>query len=310
MSNIKMLLLTCLVALGMFSSCKKDENDMVTEKSIGTLVAENQNLTLLKAAVVRAGLLETLSGNGTFTVFAPDNAAFQAAGLGTEAAINAVPVEDLKKIVLYHVLGQRYASGAIPDGTNELSSVENINTYVTKNMNGVFVNGAKVTTADVTASNGVVHIVNKVLMPPSGNIVALAQSNPDLSLLVAAVLRASEGTTNVASVLSGNGPFTVFAPTNAAFQAAGFPDAAAIQAADPNTLAGILTYHVIAARVFSSDLSEGAMPATVNGGTVTITLSGGAKVKGAGNTTASNITATDMMATNGVVHVVDAVLLP
>ena len=292
----------------MLVSCKKEE--AVPAKTIATLVTENSNLSLLRAAVVRAGLVETLSGQGTFTVFAPDNSAFAAAGLGTEAAINAVPEATLRQIILYHVLAQEYASGSIPSATTELATAAQANAYVTKNSNGVFVNGAAVTTADIDAQNGVVHVINKVLMPPPGNLVQLAQANANLSFLVAAVVRASQGNTNVAAVLSGTGPFTVFAPTNTAFQNAGFSTIESIQQADPNTLASILTYHVVGARVFSSDLTEGAKPATLNGASVTITLTGGAKVKGNSNNTASNITSTNIVASNGVVHVIDAVLLP
>lgn len=305
--HIKVFMLASMLFL-MLSSCKKDE--AVPAKTIAALVTENANLSLLRTAVVRAGLVETLSGQGTFTVFAPDNNAFAAAGLGTEAAINAIPEATLRQILLYHVLGQEYISGNIPSATTELTTAGDARVYVTKNSNGVFVNGSAVITADVDAQNGVVHVINKVLMPPPGNLVQLAQSNPNLSFLVAAVVRASQGTTNVAGVLSGAGPFTVFAPTNTAFQNAGFATVEAIQQANPNTLASILTYHVIGARVFSSDLTEGARPATVNGANVTITLAGGAKVKGNTNTTASNITATDIVASNGVVHVIDAVLLP
>lgn len=294
-------------------SCNDNDDEEMSadnSKTIATLVIENPNLSLLKTAVVRAGLVETLSGNGTFTVFAPTNEAFQAAGLSTEAVINAVPVETLKNILLFHVSSQKYPAASIPNGTTELTTASSQKSYVTKNSAGVFVNGAKVTTADVNASNGVVHVIGKVLMPPTGNIVQVAQGNSNLTYLVAAVLRASEGSTNVASVLSTTNGLTVFAPSNQAFINAGFPTIASIQAANPNTLANILTYHVIAARVFSSDLTEGAMPTTVNGGKVTVTLSGGAKVKGNSNTTASNITATDILATNGIVHLIDQVLLP
>lgn len=303
-----------LFALSFFIfSCDDNDDDkmMQSEKSIAALVTETPNLSLLKTAVVRAGLAETLSGSGTFTVFAPTNEAFAAAGLGTEAAINAVPVETLKNILLYHVLSQKYPAANIPNGTTELTTASNSKTYVTKKSAGVYVNGsAMVTTADINASNGVVHVINKVLMPPSQNIVQLAQGNTNLSYLVAAVTRASQGSTNVAQVLSTTNPLTVFAPTNQAFIDAGFATTDAIMAADPATLTSILTYHVIGARVFSSDLTENAMPTTLNGGKVTITLTGGAKVKGNGNTTASNITAVDIMATNGVVHVIDRVLLP
>jgi len=148
------------------------------------------------------------------------------------------------------------------------------------------------------------------LLPATGTIVQTAIANPNLSLLVAAVLRASQGTTNVAAVLSSAGPFTVFAPTNQAFINAGFADTSAINAADPNTLTSILTYHVIAGRIFSSDLVNGETPATVNGETVTILLTNGPQVKGQSNSTPSNIIATDILTTNGVVHVIDQVLLP
>src|SRR6185437_12408757 len=152
---------------------------------------------------------------------------------------------------------------------------------------------------------GVIHVIGNALMPPSGNIVQMAQADTSLSYLVAAVLRA-----NLQGALSGNGPFTVFAPTNAAFRSAGFPTIASIQAAPSATLTSILTYHVIGARVFSSDLSNGLQASTLNGGKVTIGLTSGATVKGNGNSSPSNIIATNIVATNGVVHVIDQVLLP
>ncbi len=302
-----LLLTVCLI------SCD-DNDDMVMDnsgKSITDLVSENSNLSLLKVAVVRAGLAQTLAADGTFTVFAPSNAAFQAAGLGSEAAINAVPVDQLKSILMYHVAMQKYASADIPAGATDISISNNQKLHLTKNSSGVYVNAAQVTTADVMARNGVVHIINKVLMPPTNNIVQAAQGNPNLSLLVAAVTRASQGTTNVASVLSNaNASLTVFAPTNQAFINAGLTSEAVINAMNPDTLANILTYHVINAKIFSTDLTDGAMPTTLNGSKVTISLSGGARVKGNSNTTASNITAKDMVVTNGVVHVIDQVLLP
>lgn len=308
---LKVMFSFLALSLIVLSCDDNDDDDMTqTDKNIATLVSERSDLSLLRAAVTRANLGATLSGSGSFTVFAPTNDAFTAAGLGTEAAINAVPVETLRNILLYHVFTQKYAAANIPSGTTELTTASNSKAYVSKKSNGVYVNGAMVTTADINASNGVIHVINKVLMPPAGNIVQVAQGNSNLSFLVAAVVRASEGSTNVASVLSTTNGLTVFAPTNQAFINAGFTSIASIQAANPNTLANILTYHVISARVFSSDLTEGATPATLNGANVTITLSGGAKVKGNGNPSASNITSTDIMATNGVVHVIDRVLLP
>jgi uncharacterized surface protein with fasciclin (FAS1) repeats len=111
-------------------------------------------------------------------------------------------------------------------------------------------------------------------------------------------------------LLSGTGPFTVFAPVNQAFINAGFPTIASIMNASPDALTPILAYHVIGARVFSSDLSDGMTPTMLSGGATTISLIGGAKIKGNGNATASNIVKTDILCTNGVIHVIDGVLLP
>jgi uncharacterized surface protein with fasciclin (FAS1) repeats len=284
---------------------------MSGDETITEVVVKNSSFSLLETALVHAGLTGVLEGAGPFTVFAPNNDAFVAAGLDTDAKIKAIPVETLKKILLYHVIGQRIPASGIATGSNSpVKTAANLDVFVTKNATGVFVNGASVLQADVMASNGVIHVINTVLMPPAGNIVEAAQANPNFSFLVAAVLRASQGSTNVAQVLSGQGPLTVFAPTNQAFMNAGFANVAAIQAADPAVLTSILTYHVVAARVFSSDLTEGAKPATVNGATVGISLAGGAKVKGNKNTTASVIAPANMVTTNGVIHVIDQVLMP
>ena len=129
-------------------------------------------------------------------------------------------------------------------------------------------------------------------------------------MISVSVLRASEGSVKVAEVLSGAGPFTLFAPTNDAFRKAGFPDVASINKAKPDDLLSILTYHVISGRIFSSDLVDGQMPTMLNGKTTTISLNGFPRIKGLGNNVAVRITDTNTVATNGVVHTIDRVLLP
>jgi uncharacterized surface protein with fasciclin (FAS1) repeats len=311
------------VSVLVLASCRNNDDEVTPtpEPTIAEIAAGNPDFSLLVAAAAKVSnetsvnVLNLLSDpNQRLTVFAPNNAAFAAAGFANVAAIQAASAETLLAVLSYHVLTSVVPASAVPAGPNAavptFDGVRQV--FATRNSAGVFINGIRVTTADINASNGVIHVVERVLLPPAGNIVEVAQGNPDFSLLVAAVLRASQGTTDVAAVLSGTNPFTVFAPTNAAFQAAGFADVAAINAADPNTLAGILTYHVVNGRVFSSDLSNGATPATLAGATVTINLQGNsARVTGQGNGgEASNITATNIMATNGVVHVIDRVLLP
>lgn len=301
-----------LLALSIIS-CNKDDDPQPTptDPTLAEVAASDTSFSFLLAAATRAGLADELAGPGPLTVFAPTNNAFRTAGFATQADVESADAAVLGAILTYHIIAGKVEAADVPVGPNAAVTVLSGGTvYTTVNSNGVFVNGVEVVTADVAASNGVIHVIEKVLIPPSGNIVETAVASADFTYLVAAVLRASEGATDVAAVLSGTGPFTVFAPTNQAFINAGFATIADIEAADPDDLAAILTYHVIAARVFSSDLTDGAMPATVNGGTVEIGLSGGATVTGASNSTASNIVATDIMATNGVIHVIDQVLLP
>ena len=145
-------------------------------------------------------------------------------------------------------------------------------------------------------------------MPPSQNLVQLAQSNANLSTLVAAVLQLGEPTI---TTLASGGPFTVMAPTNQAFaNLLVARNKTSLPEIDNGLLAAVLTYHLIPGRVFSYNLSEGLEAPTVQGGKLKFSLMGGPKVKGNGNTSASNIIAVDILGTNGVVHVIDQVLLP
>ncbi len=304
------LILPLMVGI-LFSSCKKSEQ---VPKTIYQAIASDPDYSYLTAAINKANLQSALNGDEKtqLTLFAPNNSAFISAGFKSPSDLLSLPDSTLKQLLLYHVLGTKVESSQIPEATNTpVTTLNGQPVYATRTGDGkVYINGVSVVKADIQFSNGVIHRINRVLFPAIGTIVETAIANPDLSYLVAAVLRASEGATDVAAVLSGPGPFTVFAPTNQAFINAGFATTADINNADPNVLASILTYHVIAARIFSCDLTDGAMPVTLNGGTVTISLAGGATVKGKGNSTASNIVATDIVATNGVVHVVDQVLLP
>lgn len=305
----KTLLLFLAIAFSLvgITSCKKDE--VQVSKTITQTVVDGADFTLLEAAVVRAGLADALA-KGSLTVFAPTDAAFKAAGFADVAAINNTPVATLQAVLQYHVIGSKVTASAIANADNQATTMlSNQTAYITKNASGVSINGATVTQADLLASNGVIHVIDAVLLPTTLNIVGLASANANLSYLVAAVTRAGSGVVNA---LSGAGPLTVFAPTNSAFIAAGFPTIASIQAADPTVLANILTYHVVAARAFSTNLTNGAALTTVQTGKVTVNITGKTvSVTGKSNgTNASNVTIANLLASNGVVHVIDRVLLP
>ena len=287
-----------------FSSCKKDD-PAPAPKTITDIVTSDPNFSLLKQAVTRAGLGNTLA-SGTLTVFAPDNAAFAAAGINS-AAIDALPIADLTAVLTYHVLGAKVASSGVP-ASDTVKTVQGQNLYASKNANGVFVNGIKVKTADVQAANGVIHVISSVLFPPSDNIAELAGATADLSLVLAAAIRAG-----LAGALTSPGKYTVFAPTNAAFAAAGFPDVASINNADPAVLGPIVKAHVLTTNVFASDLIQGAVVNTLQTGkSLTVgTTPPSVKITGSASP-ASNIVVpdgVDIIATNGVIHVIDRVLL-
>ncbi len=306
------------IAVGTLSitSCKKDEEPTPVPpepNTITKIVVDGANFSFLEAAVVKAKLDGTLKGAGPFTVFAPTNAAFQAMGFANEAAVTATDETTLKNILLYHVLGSKVESGAIATATNSnVGTLATKDIFVTKSAAGVFVNGAKVTTADVQATNGVIHVIDAVLDVPTALIPSVVQTK--YTFLYAAVVKASSAPSatnpDLAAVLSGAGPFTIFAPTNAAFIAAGFPDIAAINAAPVATLNNIIRLHGFGARIYSNQLTNGASPATIQGATLTFSdVPTAPKVKGPGGTAAS-ITKVNIMANNGVIHEIDKVLLP
>jgi uncharacterized surface protein with fasciclin (FAS1) repeats len=286
-----------------FSSCDKDDDPVTQPKTITDIVVEDANFSVLEAAVVKANLAAALS-TGTLTVFAPDNAAFAASGI-TEATINSLSVAAVDSILKYHVLGAKVEASGVP-ASDTVKTLLGLNLYASNNANGVFVNGIKVKSANVAASNGVIHVIEKVLIPPTQTIAGIAAGNPDFSFLVAAVVKAG-----LLDAISKPGKYTVFAPTNAAFNAAGFNSVADINNASTDLITTVVKYHVLATNVFASDLTAGATPATIQGGTLTVGLTPAANVKVTGSAqAASSVTTANIVATNGVVHVVDKVILP
>ena len=286
------------------TSCK-DDKPVTQPQTINDIVNSNADFTILKAAVSKAGLNAALS-TGTLTVFAPDDAAFAASGV-TLATINSLSAADLANILTYHVVAANVTAANVP-ASDTVKSLQGKNLYASKNANGVFVNGSRVKTADIAASNGTIHVISSMLTPPTQTIAQIATATPELSLLLTAVDKA-----NLATAVSSAGKYTVFAPTNAAFAAAGFPDAASINAAPDATIAAVVSAHVLGTNVFASDLINAATVNTIAPG-VTLTVgTSPASVKITGSASAvSNIivpSGVNIIATNGVVHLIDRVML-
>jgi uncharacterized surface protein with fasciclin (FAS1) repeats len=303
MMKASMFRLSILAIASLFlvtASCSDDEPNTPPAPSVTDLVVNDPNFSILEAAVVKAGLANTLATANPITVFAPNNAAFNASGI-TEAVINSLPVSRVDSILKYHVLGAFVTSTSVPV-SDAVTTLLGTRLFASRNTNGVFVNGIRVSAADIEASNGVVHVIDRVLIPPTQSIAAIASADTTFSILVQAVARVG-----LVPTLSGPGKYTVFAPTNAAFRAAGITDVNAMPLA---TLETVVRYHVLGTNVFASDLTNGATPTTLQGGNLLVNLSP-ARVKiGTSSQPSSNIAVADITATNGVIHVIDRVLLP
>jgi len=319
MKNIsKVIKLSFLAIVASFSfSCSDDDNNMTSNnQSITDIASRNSDLTVLVGALIRTDLAQTLDQPGTYTVFAPTNAAFSSfLTANGYASVDDVPVAALKEILLNHVVVGNYPSSALSTGyiktlakggassTNTLSMFVNTTSGVT--LNGV----ADVSTANITASNGVIHIVDAVIGLPT--VVTHALANPNFSTLVAALTRSDQP--DFAGILSGtaNSPFTVFAPTNTAFS--GLLTELSLSSLNDipqGTLENTLKYHVVTgANVLAADLTNNMMVTTFQGQSFTITTTGGAKITDANNRI-SNIVAVDVQASNGVIHALDKVILP
>jgi uncharacterized surface protein with fasciclin (FAS1) repeats len=303
-----LFLLGGLVALS-FTSCK-------TEKNVVGIAEDDARFTTLVSALNRAGLVSVLEGDGPFTVFAPTNEAFTAFLTANNfASINDVPVPVLTQVLLNHVVVGEVLSTDLATGyinTEAYYGVEmskKLSMYVNVSAAGVRLNGvATVTQPDLRGTNGVVHVVDAVIGLPT--VVTHAAANPNFTSLVAAVSR-GDLSQNYVNVLSGAGPFTVFAPTNDAFAslltALNFPTLADVPAA---LLEGVLLYHVVGGNVRSGDLSNGQVVPTLNGSSFTVIINGTNVTLDTGNATNVAVVATDVQCANGVIHVVDQVMLP
>ncbi len=291
----------------------------------------NKNFSILTEAVVTANLVDTLiKKSANYTLFAPNNNAFEAAGI---TSLDGLTASDLTPILTYHVLGSEVFGDGLP-ATGSAVPTLNGDLYLSINGDGVFINGlTEVSTATLSGEaldydNGVVHIIDRTLVPASDNVVEIAvaaseaMEDAEFGQLVAALtaVENDESTADLITILNGEGPFTVFAPTDEAFESlyelAGVEDfSELLTAVGIETIEAVLKYHVAEARLFSTDLPN--LPNntittlggdfTLNLSSLTITDADASLQLGSEN---AMIVDTDLLATNGVIHVINEVLLP
>ena len=304
MKYFKRFLLSAVIT-GLIVSCNDKDNPPVRD-SFDTKIKANSDLSILAAAIEKAKLTTFTTGPGPFTLYAPNNAAFNAMGINSAADLNLLDSNLLTTIMTYHIQTGARTSYEIPVGPNgTIATISGYNLYASKTATGdAYINGAKLVQKDIFTSNGIMHIINKVLLPPLNTTLINLGLNPNTKLFLQAINKAA-----VTSSFTGN-PITVFAPTNAAMTAAGYDSVsiANASAATITTLANIIKYHVVGSRIFTNDLKDGNLK-TLQGTNVVISA-GGTKIKGTTNPAAFNFTITNIVSSNGVLHVIDGVLIP
>lgn len=307
MRKFQLLIVALAASVTIFASCSKDEDNTPApseSKNIVQTASSDSRFTILTAALTKAGLTGALEGTGPFTVFAPTNDAFTAlfAQLGING-IDDLTAGTLTPILLNHVISGKVMAADVATGyaatLNTSAPGNNAVKIFIEKTSGVKVDGSNVIIADVAASNGVIHAIDQVIMP--ANVVKHALNNSNFSILVQAVVKA-----NLVDALNATGPYTIFAPTNDAFNALfASLKVDGINSLTAEQLTPILLYHVVSGNVVSSQVTSGMVP-TLNGKDLTVLVNNtGVKLNGS-----TSVIATDVQGTNGVIHVIDSVLLP
>lgn len=254
----------------------------------------------LAAALKAADLIDVLTGDGPFTVFAPTDAAFAKLPAGTvETLLKPENKAQLRAVLLYHVVpGNAMAKDVVGKKAWATANGQQLN--VETRGENVMIDGARVTSADIAASNGVIHVIDAVILPETKTIPQVADAAGSFGTLLAAVKAAG-----LSDTLSGEGPFTVFAPTDEAFAALGTTVQDLLKPENKAKLASILTYHVVSGRVFAAQAKDLKEATTVNGQTVKIESKWGKVMVGG-----AEVVTADIDASNGVIHVINKVLIP
>jgi uncharacterized surface protein with fasciclin (FAS1) repeats len=315
----KLKIITAIIALASITfSCNEEPPKLNTaindvDLSMMGILKGNPIFSQLVKSIEITELTETLQKAQPVTLFAPTNDAFVAfLKANSYKTINDVPKEVLKQIILNHALKGQIIEKELKTGyvktlaTSPTSGTNNISMYI-NNSSGIVLNGiCKVTSTNITRPNDFIHVVDQVIYLPT--VVTHAQANPNFTSLVDNLKKIVEP--DLVAALSGAGPFTVFAPTNAAFTALDAELRGGIAGVSIPNLTKVLQYHVANGNVLASSLQEDQVVATREvPQTFKIKLVGGAKIEDASNRII-NITATDVQCANGVIHVLDKVLLP
>lgn len=288
-------------AMAQCSSSANAKSSNYGGKDIVDIASSAGQFNTLVTAVKKAGLVEALKSDGPFTVFAPTDEAFAKLPKGTlDELLKPENRSQLQAILKYHVISGKLDAAHVVSSKGA-TTLNGQRVDFSAAGGGVMVDNARVVKTDIKASNGVIHVIDAVILPSSKNIVETAQAAGSFSTLLTAATKAG-----LAGVLSDGGPFTVFAPTDDAFGK--LPEGtlqSLLRPENKDTLVAILKYHVVSGRIYSNDALTAGKAQTLQGEKIAIAQYGGtARVNDA------TLIATDLDASNGVIHVIDRVILP
>jgi len=296
------------------SGCVKNSNinsTTPTDTTISGLIATISNLTVLSSAVNAVDLDTLLSKPGPYTYFVATDAAYSGFGISS-TTLTSLPDTQLRKILLYGLIPGKHLSTQFTIANNiPVQTYLGDSVFITSTGSSFFVNGFQLASYDFAATNGILDGVSAPLIPPSGNLLHTIQADTAFSYFAAAIARASTGTVNIDTLLSGSGIYTVFLATNSAFQTAGFTTLSVINNSNPDSLARIMEYNILPKRVFTSDFASGQTLTTLlTGNTIVGQQINGLQYEVEGHNSSASITSPNIMAYNGVIHVTNHILLP
>ncbi len=306
LSNIKIK--NCLAALCLISllvSCDKNDSPAPAGDNLDKLITAKAELSLFSAALTKTRLNTFTQGPGPYTIWAPTNAAFNAIGITNATDFNAMDSNLLVQILTYHIQATSRSFTEIPQGPNATMTTQSgFTQYASRYVDGfAFINGAKVSTPNIAASNGFLHIIDRVLIPPYYTNATNLALNSNYKQFLQAI-------TKTATAITAN-PYTLLAVPNNVMTAAGYDSTTIANATGTalTTLTSIIRYHLIPQRIFTPDFKAGTLK-TVQATNLVISLTGGLNIKGTNNPAPFQVTIPDVLSSNGVIHAINGLLKP
>lgn len=305
--NLKNVFVLTAISFAL-SACQ--DNEPLKPQTIADVISERDNLNVLRAALKHAGYSDELRTEN-LTFFAPTDSAFKSLGISDVNGVAAIHKDTLRRMLQYYLVPQKLSLQelAVADSVKGVKTLAKSNLFFKKKADGLYVNGSKISQGDIKTDNGLIHLMNKPYGVPSGNVLQTVKADTTLSLFYVALEELSVNTTFNAMLTSDSTSFTFLAPDNRAFRELGYPDAASIRAMNKGLLTSIIYYHVLKGRVYFVDFKFGTL-GSFEGKPIVVTVNNGVKLLGRGNTDPSNVIKNDIAATNGVLHIIDRIMLP